>query len=103
LRHTLQLQQIRYCEAIERHFPEGTRKSRPAGGYFFWIKLPKGADALALHQQALKHGISLAPGPIFSAQRGFDDCIRLNYGHPWDERVAEAMSQLERLMASGRA
>ena len=101
LRHTLQLQQIRYCEAIERHFPEGTRKSRPAGGYFFWIKLPKGADALALHQQALRHGISLAPGPIFSAQRNFNDCIRLNYGHPWDDQVAQALATLGQLFQPG--
>jgi DNA-binding transcriptional MocR family regulator len=100
LRHTLLLQQIRYLEAIERHFPEGTRISRPCGGYFFWIKLPPGADALKLHRQALKQDISIAPGPIFSAQRGFNDCIRLNYGHPWDERVATAMAELGRLVSN---
>jgi DNA-binding transcriptional MocR family regulator len=97
LRHTLLLQQIRYLEAIERHFPEGTRISRPDGGYFFWIKLSPGADALKLHRHALKSGISLAPGPIFSAQRGFNDCIRLNYGHPWDDSVASALATLGQL------
>jgi DNA-binding transcriptional MocR family regulator len=97
LRHTLLLQQIRYLEAIERNFPEGTRISRPDGGYFFWIKLPPGADALKLHRHALKSGISLAPGPIFSAQRGFNDCIRLNYGHPWDDSVASALATLGQL------
>lgn len=100
LRHTLLLQQIRYLEAIERNFPEGTRISRPDGGYFFWIKLPPGADALKLHRHALKSGISLAPGPIFSAQRGFNDCIRLNYGHPWDDSVASALATLGQLSHS---
>lgn len=97
LRHTLLLQQIRYLEAIERNFPEGTCISRPDGGYFFWIKLPPGADALKLHRHALKNGISLAPGPIFSAQRGFNDCIRLNYGHPWGDSVASALTTLGQL------
>lgn len=98
LRHTLLLQQIRYLEAIEQSFPEGTRISRPEGGYFFWIKLPPGADALKLHRQALQQGVSIAPGPIFSAQRSFNDCIRLNYGHPWDEKGAGAMESLGRLI-----
>ena len=94
LRHTLMLQQIQYLEAIEQHFPEGTRISRPQGGYFFWVKLPEGANALELHRAALGNGISIAPGPIFSAQRSYNDCIRLNYGHPWDDRAASAMVTL---------
>lgn len=94
LRHTLLLQQIRYLEAIEQNFPEGTRVTRPSGGYFFWIKLPSTIDTLKLHRQALQNGISIAPGPIFSAQKGFNDCVRLNYGHPWDDNVATLIAAL---------
>lgn len=97
LRHTLLLQQISYLDAIERHFPPGTRITRPQGGYFLWVQLPPGANALALHRAALAAGISIAPGPIFSAQRAFNDCIRLNCGHPYDERAEAAMAALGRL------
>jgi len=44
LRHTLMVNQIKFIEAIERHFPEGTRLTAPQGGYFLWVKLP---DVLA--------------------------------------------------------
>ncbi len=98
LRHTLMLQQIQHLEAIERHFPAGTRITRPKGGYFFWVKLPGNANALAIHRAALNSGISIAPGPIFSAQRGFNDYIRLNYGHPLDEQASAAMATLGRLV-----
>ena len=94
LRHTLMLNQIKFIEAVERHFPDGTRLTAPQGGYFLWVKLPDGINALQLHKLALANGISIAPGPIFSAQRGFTDYIRLNYGHIWDARTEVSLAVL---------
>ena len=97
LRRTLAEQQAAYAQAIAQHFPPGTRATRPAGGYFLWIALPRQVDALAVHRAALAQGISIAPGPIFSAQRGFANCLRLNYGHPWDARFEQAVAALGRI------
>lgn len=94
LRKTLAAQQADYLEAIARHFPRGTRVPRPAGGYFLWLELPGDADALAIQQRAAALGISIAPGPMFSASRGFGHCLRLNCGHPLDARVASALATL---------
>jgi len=94
LRHTLLVNQIKFIEAIERYFPEGTRLTTPQGGYFLWVKLPDGVNALEIHRMALANGISIAPGPIFSAQRGFTDYIRLNYGHIWDARIEASIATL---------
>lgn len=82
LRATLARQQDRALAPIARHFPEGTRVARPEGGYFLWVELPPAVDALRLHRDALAEGISLAPGQIFSADRRFAHCVRINYGHP---------------------
>ncbi|MGY0620112.1 aminotransferase-like domain-containing protein [Lysobacter sp. A378] len=97
LRKTLAEQQADYLEAIARHFPRGTRVPRPAGGYFLWLELPQGADALAIQQRAAALGISIAPGPMFSASRGFGHCLRLNCGHPLDARAAAGLATLGRL------
>jgi DNA-binding transcriptional MocR family regulator len=94
LRRTLALQQARCVEAVGRFFPAGTRATRPAGGYFLWVELPQGCDALHLHREALAQGIGIAPGPIFSASRAFGHCLRLNYGHDWDARSDEAVAVL---------
>lgn len=91
LRRTLAGQQALALQLIGRHFPEGTRATRPEGGYFLWVELPPGVDALALHRQALARGISLAPGHLFSAGDAFAHCTRINYGHPDDARFAEAL------------
>ena len=85
-------------EAIARYFPPGTQATRPKGGYFLWLELPTAINALELHRQALAQGISIAPGPIFSAHHGFSNCIRLNYGHAWDERSETALATLGALV-----
>lgn len=99
LRHALESQQTSMLDAAERYFPAGTRVTRPHGGYFLWFELPETINSLLLFQQALYAGISLAPGPIFSATQRFKNCIRLSYGHPWDDRSEHAMQQLGQLMA----
>ncbi len=99
LRHALEMQQSAMLASAARHFPASTRVTRPSGGYFLWFEFPERLDSLQLLRLALAQGISLAPGPIFSASRGFHHCARLNYGHPWSPRSEQAMEVLGRLVA----
>jgi DNA-binding transcriptional MocR family regulator len=94
LRAALAAEQQRALRLIERHFPAGTRVTRPAGGYFLWLELPATVDALALHHTAMASGISTAPGVLFSADRRFRHHLRLNVGHPGDARVDDALRRL---------
>jgi len=91
LRGTLAQQQARALALIAQHFPPGTRVSRPEGGYFLWVELPPPVDALALHRAAQGQGISLAPGQVFSTDRRFSHCVRINYGHPAAARFDESL------------
>jgi len=97
LRHALESQGAQLAAAVARHFPKDVRISRPDGGYFLWVEFAPGFDTLALHQRALEQGISIAPGPIFSARRAFAHCVRLNFGHPFNERIDAAVQVLGRL------
>jgi DNA-binding transcriptional MocR family regulator len=94
LRRQLASQMQRMVEAIGEHFPEGTRVTRPEGGLLLWVELPRGVDALVLHERALEAGISFAPGPIFSAQRRYGNFIRLSCGFPWSPRLEGALATL---------
>jgi DNA-binding transcriptional MocR family regulator len=100
LRQGLAAQQSVALRAIGKHFPKGTRVTRPEGGYFLWLELPASVDALRLHRLALSHNISLAPGHLFSADRRFTRCVRLNYGHPGDARFAAALKTVGQLASS---
>jgi DNA-binding transcriptional MocR family regulator len=100
LRRRLAAQVERMTEALAEHFPEGTRVSRPTGGSLLWVELPPQVDALALHARALEAGISIAPGPIFSAQPRYAHCIRLNCGQAWGPRLEAALATLGSLARS---
>ena len=105
LRAALAAQQRRALRLIERHFPAGTRVTRPSGGYFLWLDLPEAVDAVTLHRRAMALSISTAPGALFSADARFAHHLRLNVGHPDDPRVDAALRTLGELaceMAAGR-
>lgn len=103
LRHTLAAQQAMFVEAIGHYFPAGTHATRPDGGYLLWVELPLDVDALEVHRRALQLGISVAPGPIFSATRSFGHCLRLNYGHAWNDKTERALRSLGTLIDEVRA
>lgn len=87
--------------AISRHFPAGTRTSRPTGGFVLWVELPEGRDTMALYEQALAAGISFTPGRLFSPQDKYRNCLRLVAALPWDARVDAALAELGRMARDG--
>ena len=46
LRATLAAQQTELLASLQKHFPNGYRVTRPEGGYFVWVELPRGVDTL---------------------------------------------------------
>lgn len=93
LRQTLCESQARILRLVCRHFPRGTRITRPTGGYFLWVEMPPAVDALALHRLALAQRIGIAPGQLFSADQRHRHFLRINCGHP-QETPDEAIRQL---------
>ena len=82
---------------VSEYFPDGTRFSRPRGGYFLWVELPKNADSVKLQRMALKENISIAPGPMFTTkERNYRNFIRLSCATPnWSSSTIQ--SALEKL------
>lgn len=100
LRVALERQQAYMLQAIARHFPAETQVTRPQGGYFLWVQLPDKVNVLELFRLAKDRKISIAPGPIFSPQRQFQNCIRLNYGLDWSPDVEAAIATVGALARS---
>jgi len=99
LRRLLQGTLERFSFEIAERFPEGTRISRPAGGFLLWVQLPDGVDTVALQRRAVSRGLSVAPGPAFSASGAFPNYLRINAGHPWSARTRDALDLLADMVA----
>jgi DNA-binding transcriptional MocR family regulator len=81
-------------QAVSEWFPDGTRMTRPAGGHVLWVEMPLSVNSLELFDRALAAGISIVPGPVFSAKGKFKNFIRLNCGNPWSKAIERAVAQL---------
>jgi DNA-binding transcriptional MocR family regulator len=85
-------------QVVMRYFPEGTRVTRPDGGFVLWVQLPDYADSLELYKRALQAGITIAPGYIFSATHQYRNFIRLNAAW-WSYETERAMQRLGEMVA----
>lgn len=99
VRATYQRQVEKMSDLLAEHFPPGTRVTRPQGGFLLWAELPEHVDSVDLHHRALRHGISICPGVVFSATGKHRNCVRINCGMPWTPQVEPAVATLGRLIA----
>ena len=94
LRPILKRNADRMIALVAENFPEETRTSRPMGASVLWLELPGNVDAITLFDDAIKAGISIAPGQIFSPSNRYSNFLRLSYGHPWTEKTEAAIRWL---------
>jgi DNA-binding transcriptional MocR family regulator len=94
LRPVLQQNAERTSALVSQHFPAGTRTSKPVGGAVLWIELPANVNSEHLFDEAIKNGISIAPGLIFSPCTRYENFMRLSFGHPWSEEIEQGIAWL---------
>jgi DNA-binding transcriptional MocR family regulator len=98
LREALATQQTHALKLVERHFPAGTRVTRPAKAATSsgWNCRPRWTRWRCTSGRG-RCAISTAPGVLFSADHRFTHHLRLNVGHPGDARFDGAIKTLGRL------
>ncbi|MES1938914.1 DeoR family transcriptional regulator [Salinisphaera sp. T5B8] len=99
LRAELCRRRDRLIEQLQAQLPADIEFTRPDGGYVLWLRLPAGIEATELHRRALAAGVAIAPGVLFSTGPAFDQHIRLNYGHPNTDELAEGIARLGEVIA----
>jgi DNA-binding transcriptional MocR family regulator len=98
LRSTLHNNSLQFLQAIEQHFPEGTRVTRPKGGFMLWLELDQHINTEDLFDIALRQKIGITPGRLFTLQNQFNNCLRLSYGLQWIPRVSDSLERLGRII-----
>jgi len=80
--------------AIAATFPEGTKISRPEGGFVLWIELPGNIDTRDIFDIALSHSICFSPGDLFTTSNNYKNNMRISCGYRWDSRLERAIWKL---------
>jgi DNA-binding transcriptional MocR family regulator len=85
--------------ALEAHMPKDVEWTRPAGGMFIWLTLPKSCDARALLQAALKVHVAFVPGGAFYADGSMNNTLRLNFSMADDAHINEGIARLGKVIS----
>ena len=80
--------------ALEEHMPEGLSWTRPQGGFFVWVTLPKGVDTYPLLQKAIDAGVVFIPGAAFTHSDEPSNKLRLAFSAVPPVAIAEGVRRL---------
>lgn len=99
IRETYSARRDRMLAAMQRFMPTGVEWSRPEGGMFVWVTLPKGMDGAALLARAIRdYRIAFVPGRAFHADGSGENTFRLSFSCASFEMIDEGISRLGELL-----
>ncbi len=93
-------------KSILKHFPEEVSCTRPEGGMFLWVTLPKRLAALDLFDLAVKDKVVFVPGDPFYIGQTNVHTLRLNFSCSDAETIETGILRLSKAikkMLSGRS
>jgi len=85
-------------DAMQEHFPASVTWTRPEGGMFIWVTLPKSIDAMKLLDQSLAARVAFVPGAPFYANEPETNTLRLSFVTVPPERIREGIAILGKLI-----
>ena len=86
-------------DAMREHFPSGVTWTKPEGGMFIWVTLPKHIDAMKLLDQSLAARVAFVPGAPFYANEPETNTLRLSFVTVPPERIREGIAILGKLIS----
>ncbi|NEY90871.1 PLP-dependent aminotransferase family protein [Rhodobacteraceae bacterium KMS-5] len=103
LRSTYMARRDHLLAALAREMPEGVDWTRPEGGMFVWVTLPKAMDGADLLAQSLKtERVAFVPGRAFYADGSNGNTLRLSFSCANEPQIDEGMKRLGRLIRANR-
>lgn len=84
-------------KALARHMPDGVSWTRPEGGMFVWLTLPRGLDGADLLAHALEaEKLAFVPGRAFFADGSGGNTLRLSFSCANEVEIEDGMARLGR-------
>jgi 2-aminoadipate transaminase len=87
-------------DAMAASFPPAVTWTKPEGGMFIWVTLPKHIDAMKLLDQAIAAKVAFVPGAPFYANDAETNTLRLSFVTVPPERIREGIAILAKLIAA---
>jgi DNA-binding transcriptional MocR family regulator len=90
--------------ALDKYMPKNTTWTKPEGGMFIWVTLPKGMDGAELLAKSLAtEKVAFVPGKAFFADGSNPNTLRISFSCANDQMIDEGIKRLGRLIATASA
>ena len=86
--------------ALSGMMPPGCQWTKPAGGFFVWLRLPDGINGKAMLPRAISSRVAYVPGTGFYADGSGAQFARLCYSLPDPDRISEGVRRLASVIES---
>lgn len=87
-------------QAMEAFFPDKVLWTKPCGGLFIFVTLPKEIDAKDVLAESLKQMVAFVPGESFFPCGGGENTLRLNFSNAKPDRIVEGIKRLGHVLES---
>ncbi len=81
-------------KTLQECMPQGVTWTRPQGGLFLWLTLPKGMDATQLLPKAIENKVAYVAGVDFYPDGNVFNDLRLNFSYSTPEQIVEGLKRL---------
>ena len=81
-------------KTLEEIMPKSVSWTRPEGGLFLWLTLPKHMDATKLLAKAIENKVAYVAGVDFYPAGDVFNDMRLNFSYSSKEQIVEGLKRL---------
>lgn len=87
-------------DLLDRHLSDvdGVTWTKPEGGLFLWMTLPKGMNSDEIFKKAIERNVAYVPGSAFYPNAEDHQGMRLNFSYASEEQIEEGVKRLSSLI-----
>lgn len=84
--------------SMEKFLPEGVTWTKPDGGIFLWVTMPRGMDSTELFEKSIQAKVAYVPGSCYFAKGGGENCMRINFSANTEEKIEVGIQRLAKVI-----
>lgn len=83
---------------MEEKFPAAVTFTRPQGGLFIWVELPKHVNTTELLYKCLENNVAFVPGASFFPDKKVEYTLRMSFSNMSKDRIKEGIERMAAIM-----
>jgi len=81
-------------ECFSRYMPEGVSWTKPEGGLFLFVTLPKNLNADEVFNKAIENNVAFVKGSLFFCNDTGKNTMRINFSYSGEDLINEGIKRL---------